>query len=74
MQPAHVPRTQNYPKGSNSLAFGLRDLAEEEIAEDLDSLGAAELLRIDEIGVDPRALELRQHLDQVGGATVLVSV
>ena len=45
-------------------AFG--DFAQEEVAEDGDALGVAQLFGIDEIGLDLGALQLRQDADEVG--------
>src|SRR5690242_11053272 len=44
------------------LAFG--DLAQKEVAEDLDALRVPKLFRVHEIGVDARPLEFRQHAHQ----------
>ena len=48
------------------LHFPFRDLAQKEVAEDLDALGIAQFFRIDEIGIDARSLQLWQHPNEVG--------
>src|SRR5260221_2542359 len=49
---------------SGELALG--DLAQQEVAEDLDALRGPEFFGIDEIAVDPRTLELGQDAHQAG--------
>src|SRR5690625_2084530 len=55
-----VPATFN-----KSLKFRLRHLPQQEIPEDVYPLGAAQLLRIYEVGIDPRPFQVWQDRNQV---------
>src|SRR6516162_5268678 len=68
MHRAHVPSGFKKPRYLKILAFALGDLAQEEIAEDLNALRIPELLRIDKISIDSRTFNLGEDSDQVRGA------
>src|SRR6516225_5651938 len=68
MQHAHVPSGLKKPRCLKVLAFALGDLAQEEIAEDLNALRIPELLWIYKISIDSRTFNLGQDSDQVRGA------
>src|SRR6516225_11346355 len=67
MQHAHVPIGFKKPSYPNLLALALGDLAQEEIAEDLDALRISQLLWIDKISIDSRTFNLGEDSDQVRG-------